>query len=308
MTDKNLIPVTGDTWATIKAIAPVAQASRMFGVTIEQAAIVMLKGHELGLGLAGAFEFIHVIDGKPSISPKGALALIQRSGELVGLEIHDLTDGKGTPTRCKVTMKRKNGFSYTVEYSMTDAQRAGVVKDKSAWEKYPANMLRWRAVGYCADVVFPDVLGGLMRPEELGAEVDAEGQPIEAPAWHMVEEKPQPASQPQSAKIETPAANPQPVVSEVSETAKIKTLFESEKPAEPVKEPEAKEPELVKEQETPTTTIPDNLTVADLLSRGYGVADLQTAIQALQAEGMTVHFPPATSEECKLVLERLEAK
>jgi len=33
---------------------------------------------------------------------------------------------------------------------------------------------------------------------------------------------------------------------------------------------------------------------------------MQEAIQALQSEGMTVHFPPATSEECKLVLGRLE--
>jgi len=300
MSDKSLVPVTtGDTWATIKAIAPVAQASRMFGVTIEQASIVMLKGHELGLGLAGAFEFIHVIDGKPSISPKGALALIQRSGELAGLEIHDLTDGKGTPTRCKVTMKRKNGFEYTVEYSMADAQRAGVVKDKSAWEKYPANMLRWRAVGYCADVVFPDVLGGLMRPEELGAEVNAEGAPIEAVSWHVVEDpKPQPQA---PAKMEPPAANPQLVVSEMPEIAKIKALFEPEKPAEPVKAPET-----VKEPEKPEPEAPTNLTVADLL-KIYTVNDLQTSIQALQAEGVTVHFPPATSEECKLVLERLQA-
>ena len=281
MNDKNLIPVTGDTWATIKAIAPVAQASRMFGVTEQQAAIVMLKGHELGLGLAGAFEFIHVIDGKPSISPKGALALIQRSGELAGLEIHDLTDTKGIPTRCKVTMKRKNGFSYTVEYSMADAQRAGIVKDKSAWEKYPANMLRWRAVGYCADVVFPDVLGGLMRLEELGADVNAEGQPIEAVSWHVVEDP----------KPQTPAQTP----------------IKAEAPPEPEKIETVEESEIVKEPEAPANDIPANLTVADLLNRGYGVPDLQATIQAMQAEGVTVHFPPATSEECKSVLERLQA-
>ena len=278
MSNKNLIPVTtGDTWATIKAIAPVAQASRMFGVTEQQAAIVMLKGHELGLGLAGAFEFIHVIDGKPSLSPKGALALIQRSGELTSLEIHDLTDGKGTPTRCKVTMKRKNGFEYTVEFSMEDARRADIVKDKGAWEKYPANMLRWRAIGYCADAVFPDVTGGMLRPEELGADVNAEGTPIEAPSWHVVEEKPQP--------------NPQSI--------------KAEAPPEPEKVEPAKNPEPVQEPEAPANDIPDNLTVADLLSRGYSVTDLQTAIQAMQAEGVTVHFPPATSEECRLVLERL---
>ena len=179
MSNKSIVPITNETWQTIQSIAPVAQASRMFGVTEQQAAIVMLKGHELGLGLASAFEFIHVIDDKPSLSPKGALALIHNSGELENLEIADMEDPKTkAPSKCRVTMKRKNGFEYTVEFSMDDAQRAGVVKSGSGWEKYPANMLRWRAVGYCADVVFPDVTGGMYQPEELGAVVDQEGDPI----------------------------------------------------------------------------------------------------------------------------------
>ncbi|MFO7742772.1 MAG: recombinase RecT [Anaerolineae bacterium] len=182
---KALVPVNKETWQVIQSVAPVAQASRMFGVTQEQAAIVMLKGHELGLGIASAFEYIHVIDQKPSLSPKGALALIHRSGELAGLQIEDLSDDQGNPIECRVTMKRKNGFAYTTSYTMDDAERAGVVKDKSGWAKYPANMLRWRAVGYCADIVFPDVVGGLYRPEELGADVDASGEPLEQ--WEVVE-------------------------------------------------------------------------------------------------------------------------
>lgn len=176
--NRTIIPVRPSDWAMIKEVAPVAATARMFGVTEEQAAIVMLKGHELRLGLAASFEFIHMIEGKPSISPKGTLALIHSSGELKALEIKDLTDTKGRPTKCRVTMERTNGFKYTVEYSMDDAGRANLIKPKSAWEKYPANMLRWRAIGYCADVVFPDVAGGMLRPEELGAEVDEGGEPM----------------------------------------------------------------------------------------------------------------------------------
>lgn len=161
-------------WQTIQSIAPVAQASRMFGVTIEQAAIVMLTGYELGLGLAAAFKFIHVIDGKPSLSPQGALALIQKSKELDGLKI---TDG---PDYCECWMKRKSGFEYIARFTMDDANRAGLVKDKSGWSKYPSNMLRWRAIGYCADIVFPDITGGLDAPEELGAAVDQSGEPIKS--------------------------------------------------------------------------------------------------------------------------------
>jgi hypothetical protein len=192
---KALVPVTPNDWAMIKEIAPVAATARMFGVTEQQAAIVMLKGHELGLGLAAAFEFIDVIDGKPSIKPKGALALIHNSNELAGIRIEDKANS------CTVWMKRKNGFEYTATFSLEDAKRAGLVKPKGGWEKYPANMLRWRAVGYCADVVFPDVIGGMLRPEELGAEVDQNG---EVQVWAIKDPEAEILSTAPSPKKDTP--------------------------------------------------------------------------------------------------------
>lgn len=207
MSNKSIVPITNETWQTIQSIAPVAQASRMFGVTQEQAAIVMLKGHELGLGLASAFEFIHVIDGKPSISPKGALALIHKSGELEKFDIQEANNQKtGDPESCKVTMKRRGGVEYTIEFTMDNAKKAGVVKPNSGWEKYPANMLRWRALGYCADIVFPDIIGGLYRPEELGAPVDSEGDPIIQDA-KIIDVTPLSANEPETVPAELPNKN-----------------------------------------------------------------------------------------------------
>lgn len=179
---------TLDTWKLIQSIAPTSLQSRLFGVaTQEQAAMIMLKGHELGLGLAASFEFIDVIQGKPGVNPKGALALIHQSRQLAGLKIDDINDDKGKPFACKVWMKRKNGFEYTVTFTMDDAKKAGLIKPEGGWDKYPANMLRWRAVGYCADVVFPDVIGGMLRPEELGATINADGHIIEGVATTIVE-------------------------------------------------------------------------------------------------------------------------
>lgn len=169
--------LTPETWGMIMQMAPVMAASRLFGVASpEAAAAIMVKGWELGLPLATSFEFIHVIDGKPGLSPRGCLALIQQNENFAGLEIKDITDANGHPYACRVTMRRKGGFSYTAEFNMDDARRAGLVKGGSGWEKYPANMLRWRAVGYCADVVFPDVLGGMKRIDELGAPITPEGE------------------------------------------------------------------------------------------------------------------------------------
>ena len=176
-------------------LAPTFKESRLFGVATDaQAAAICLKGYELGLSLTASFELIHVIDSKPAISPRGALALILNSPLLENLEIKDEVDDKGTPTACTVTMKRKNGFGYSARFTMEDAKRAGLIKAGSGWEKYPANMLRARAIGYCADVVFPDVVGGLKRADEFGADLDLAGNVVDG-QWTTVP-TPAPMTQP----------------------------------------------------------------------------------------------------------------
>ena len=163
----------------------------------------MLKGYELGLPLTASFELIQVVQGRPTLSPRGMLALILQAPVCEKLEIDDQADKAGNPTACTVTMKRSNGLEYTVTFSMADAQRAGLVKPGGAWESYPANMLRWRAVGFCADVVFPDVIGGMKRADELGAEISAEGDVIEAD-WLQVAEP----AQVEPAPVQVAAAAP----------------------------------------------------------------------------------------------------
>lgn len=178
------------------AVAPVMKDSRLFGVSTEaQAAAIMSKGFELGLTLTASFEFITVIQGKPTLSPRGALALVQQSGLLESMKIEETKDAKGAPAACTVYMKRKGGFEYTAGFSMEDAQRAGLVKQGGAWEMYPANMLRWRAVGYAIDMVFPDVVGGMKRADEFGAAVDTSGNVIDgewkaSPTVTMTQQQP----------------------------------------------------------------------------------------------------------------------
>ncbi len=199
-------PITPSIWQTIEAIAPTMHQSRFFGVSSPaQAAAVMLKGHELGLGIATSFEFITVIKDKPVLIPRGALALIVQSPECAGVKISE------KPGACTVWMKRRNGFEYQVTWTIEDADRAGLitregstkadgtVRDKGNWEKYPANMLRWRAIGFCADVVFPDVIGGMKRADEFGAEVDHDGNVVQ-PEWSVTSVATTPDPVPEPAK------------------------------------------------------------------------------------------------------------
>jgi hypothetical protein len=178
--------LTPEVWQMISAVAPAMHQARLFGVNnAEQAMAIMLKGYELGLGLTASFEFVQVVQGRPALSPRGMLALIQQSCECAGIKVEDLKDNSGVPTSCRVTMKRRNGFEYTAEFSMEDAKRAGLIKPGGGWESYPANMLRWRAIGFCADVVFPDLIGGMKRADELGAGITPGGDVIEG-AWEAV--------------------------------------------------------------------------------------------------------------------------
>lgn len=163
-------PLTLDMWNLISALAPAAHQSRLFGVSSpEQAAMIMAKGYELGMPITAAFELIQVIQGRPTLSPRGALALVLASGLLEDMQIADV------PNACTVTMKRRGVPAYSLTWTLDDAKKAGVIKSDSAWQSYQANMLRWRAVGFVIDVLFSDVTGGLKRADEFGATVDAEG-------------------------------------------------------------------------------------------------------------------------------------
>lgn len=192
--------LTPSVWETIQTVAPVIKASRLFSVASdEQAMAVMLKGYELGLSFTASFEFIHVVDSKPTLSPRGALALILNSPMCERVEIKDEADKNGNPTGCSVTMKRRGGLTYTARFTLDDAKRAGLVKPGSGWEKYPALMCKWRAVGFAADVVFPDLLNGMKRADELGADLSPDGEVIEgswtaAPVEQVTEEGSQPSN------------------------------------------------------------------------------------------------------------------
>jgi hypothetical protein len=184
------------TWEVVKAVSPTMHQSRFFGVTsADQAAAIMITGAELGLSLSASFQFIQVVEGKVTLSPRGALALLMSSGELAGFKV------ESSDTACTVWMKRRsNGFEHTETFTMDDAKRANLVKDRGAWVTYPKNMLRWRAIGYAIDLLFSDVVGGLKRADEFGATLNTSGDVVEGD-WQTMAAPAAPA----------PAPRPDPV-------------------------------------------------------------------------------------------------
>jgi hypothetical protein len=175
--------LTPGIWAMIEKMAPVMHRAHLFGVTSpEQAAAIMLKGYELGLSVTASFEFIQVIDGKPGLSPRGAMALLLSNPVVKTIDIKRLDD-KGKFIGYECTMERTNGHKHTSRFTLEDATRAGLMKPNSGWVKYPENMTLWRAIGFAADVVFPDVTAGmtsLMKaPEMYGVALTQEGDIVD---------------------------------------------------------------------------------------------------------------------------------
>lgn len=175
--------VTPEIWQMITTMAPVMHQARLFGVTsAEQAAAIMLKGHELGIGITASFELVQVVEGRPALSPRGAMALLHSSPQIKTIKITRLADQAGKFVGYECFMERSNGFSDTARFTMGDAERAGLVKPNSGWEKYPENMCKWRAIGFAADVVAPDITAGLTAmmkmPEALGVVLDDGGNMI----------------------------------------------------------------------------------------------------------------------------------
>ena len=128
------------------------------------ATAMMLKGYELGFGLMGSFEMVQVIQGNVGLSPKGAMAIMRAHPEIIeDIKINQMYDPSGKYIGCECTIKRKGYDPHTEKFTMEDAKTAGLLKADSGWSKYPENMCKWRATGFCADVVCPDLTGGLTR-------------------------------------------------------------------------------------------------------------------------------------------------
>lgn len=177
--------------------------------TPEAAAAIIVKGIELGLPPMAALNGINVIKGKPTISPQLMLSLINRSGLLEDLSITTGDNG------ASVTMKRRGRAPHTATFGPKEAKGLGLMGKDNYKQQAPV-MYQWRAVAACARIVFPDVLDGVYTPEEMGAEVNEDGEmqavQVVEPEVKVVQETPEaPAVDAVEAEV-VPA--PSPVVPE----------------------------------------------------------------------------------------------
>lgn len=171
-----------------------------------KAAVKILAGRELGISPIAAMTDVHIIDGKPSLGGNLLAGLVK------GSEKYDYRPRQIGETECVLAAFEGGEEVAEVTFTIEDATRAGLTT-KDVWKKYPRNMLFNRAISNLIAWYAPDLtIGGgrIYTPEELGARVDATGEPI-VDADGTVEMDPQAQVQHlDTAGPEPQAAAPQP--------------------------------------------------------------------------------------------------
>ncbi|WP_224273987.1 hypothetical protein [Streptomyces sp. LS1784] len=146
-------------------------------------------GRTLGITPIAALTGIHVIEGKPSASSGLIGGLVRQAGHKLRVK------GDDRSAIAQIIRADDPDWTYEVTWTLERAAQAGLCQIKNgrpyardykdrptAWEKYPAAMLKARAITEVARDACEDVLFGLhYTPEELGAYVNQDGEPVEAP-------------------------------------------------------------------------------------------------------------------------------
>ena len=150
-------------WKTAQKIANTLFVPTAFRGKPEAVFAAILYGDELGLGPMQSLNSIHVIEGKPSMSPELMRALVARAGHRLDVKL---------ASNEKVILWGKradNDSEATVEWSMKDAQQAGLA-GRGAWKTYPRAMLLARATSEICRQIFSDCIMGLSyTPEEASS-------------------------------------------------------------------------------------------------------------------------------------------
>lgn len=141
------------------------------------AALRLYYAGELGLPPLAAAE-LSMIGGRLVVSARLLRALALRAGYRV-IRVESSDEQCVAAVVVIATGEELGRATFTIE----DAKRAGLIRDRSAWQSHPARMLWARASAFVVYDCCPDVALGLITEEETD-ELDppADGRP--APAIH----------------------------------------------------------------------------------------------------------------------------
>jgi len=156
--------------------------------------LVMETGAMLGIHPMAALGGIHVIEGKPTISPGLMSGLVRKAGHKLRVTTKGTIEGGDFAATATITRSDDPDFTYSATWTPARAARAGLCKyelksgkwavtarSKSGnplpWEAYSEGLCKARAIGEVVREGGEDVLMGVSyTPEEMGALVTDAGE------------------------------------------------------------------------------------------------------------------------------------
>ena len=223
-------------------------------------------GRTLGITPVAAITGIHVIEGKPSASSGLIGGLVRQAGHKLRVK----SDGKTWAT-AQIVRADDPDFTYECTWDLERAAQAGLCEIKNGkpwardrngkpatWEKYTAAMLKARAITEVARDACEDVLFGLhYTPEELGANVNADGEPVDAEVQQLRRVEPGQTDQwatPEQGAVFVPHAEAQALAVRASEAKtrdEVNAVAAEAKDTVPadarVKAPDTSEPDTLRD-------------------------------------------------------------
>lgn len=169
-----LEPATGrEAWIVAKYL----NDSRLYPNLGSREAIftVILRGRSLGLDAATACAMFHVVEGRPVMHAELICGLVVRSGKAQYFRCLETDDDHAV----YATKRIGDDHEVKLRWDMDRALRAGLVTKTPGgyrgvsrsgratnWDKYQRTMLRWRAGTELAHAVYPEIVSGLVTPDE----------------------------------------------------------------------------------------------------------------------------------------------
>lgn len=165
----------------LRDVAQLFAESRMFpdAASAAQCFVKILAGAEMGIPPFTSMNAFHIISGKVTLAANTIAARIKSSGR------YDYRVKDKSAERCQIEFVDRGNLVHTETWDIGRARKAGVKN----LDKFPDAMLFSRCISAGSRVACPDLIGSYYTPEELGADVNQDGEiiaqigaPVEQPA------------------------------------------------------------------------------------------------------------------------------
>jgi hypothetical protein len=161
-------------WQVMQAMAQTFITSGALPESIKNAAqliMVMQAGYEAGMQPLESINAFYIVNGKITMYGDAVTSQVIKHGHTV-----EWFDCDGNSAEVEIT-RGDNGKKMRGKFTIEMAIERGLTtysdgRPNKFWQKYPANMLKYKALGEIVDFIVPDALHGAPIKEVIEADMD----------------------------------------------------------------------------------------------------------------------------------------